>query len=294
MLDNTLGILALFRNESHILEEWIEHHLDQGVDHFYLIDNSSDDDYISIVNKYNNITIINQPLVINTGVYWGNILDIQEKSYMDMLPSVNTKWLMIIDIDEFVYTRNGYHNIKDFLIKNGDNFDQIIFKLKLFNSNNHIIQPTSVIDGFTSRVDYNFFYNPLPKSISKTNMIKHITAHFSFLKEGGVTCDDLFEKKTDIFSKENAKKIDVIDFRNECSICDENELSNSILVGNHYSVQSEDWFFKVKATRGVCGWPGSEFNEISKYFENYFKKLNNRKRIDDFELKTISKRWKNI
>jgi hypothetical protein len=43
-------------------------------------------------------------------------------------------------------------------------------------------------------------------------MIKHITAHFSFLKEGGVTCDDLFEKKTDIFSKENAKKIDVIDF----------------------------------------------------------------------------------
>ena len=38
-----LSIVAIFKNESWILKEWIEHYLNQGVDHFFLIDNGSTD-----------------------------------------------------------------------------------------------------------------------------------------------------------------------------------------------------------------------------------------------------------
>ena len=40
-----LSIIAMFKNESYIIEQWIQHYLLEGVNHFYLIDNGSTDDY---------------------------------------------------------------------------------------------------------------------------------------------------------------------------------------------------------------------------------------------------------
>ena len=33
-----LSVLAIFKNEGHIINEWLNHYLLEGVDHFYLID----------------------------------------------------------------------------------------------------------------------------------------------------------------------------------------------------------------------------------------------------------------
>ena len=43
-----LSLIAIFKNESHILKEWIEHYINEGVDKFYLIDNGSTDNYIHL------------------------------------------------------------------------------------------------------------------------------------------------------------------------------------------------------------------------------------------------------
>ena len=43
-----LSILAMFKNESWIIKEWIEHYLLEGVDHFYLIDNGLNE----LIQKY--------------------------------------------------------------------------------------------------------------------------------------------------------------------------------------------------------------------------------------------------
>ena len=40
-----LSVLSIFKNESHILEEWLNHYINEGVDHFYLLNNNSDDNY---------------------------------------------------------------------------------------------------------------------------------------------------------------------------------------------------------------------------------------------------------
>ena len=44
-------IVSVFKNESHILEEWIQHYLRQGIDHIFLTDNGSSDDYMDILKK---------------------------------------------------------------------------------------------------------------------------------------------------------------------------------------------------------------------------------------------------
>ena len=49
----------MFKNESYIIEQWIQHYLLEGVNHFYLIDNGSTDDYECKIKKYmNKITLV--------------------------------------------------------------------------------------------------------------------------------------------------------------------------------------------------------------------------------------------
>jgi hypothetical protein len=40
-----LVVVGVFKNESWVLGEWIQHYIDEGVDHFYLVDNGSPDNY---------------------------------------------------------------------------------------------------------------------------------------------------------------------------------------------------------------------------------------------------------
>jgi hypothetical protein len=48
----TFVVCSVFKNESHILEEWINHYLLHGVDHFYLVNDFSTDNFLSIIEKY--------------------------------------------------------------------------------------------------------------------------------------------------------------------------------------------------------------------------------------------------
>ena len=49
---HNLSILSMFKNESMIIKDWIEHYLKEGVQHFYLIDNGSTDDYLEKIKIY--------------------------------------------------------------------------------------------------------------------------------------------------------------------------------------------------------------------------------------------------
>ena len=53
-----LSVLSIFKNETMNLKIWIEHYLWQGVEHFYLIDNGSTDNPLSILQEYIDKNII--------------------------------------------------------------------------------------------------------------------------------------------------------------------------------------------------------------------------------------------
>ena len=46
------GLLSIFKNEAHIMAEWVDHYVAEGVDKFYLIDNGSTDDYMPILTPH--------------------------------------------------------------------------------------------------------------------------------------------------------------------------------------------------------------------------------------------------
>ena len=92
----------MFKNESIIIKEWINHYIEEGVEHFYLIDNGSTDDYYEKIKMYEKyFTLVKD----STRLPQGTQTYLYNKIYLQKIKS-ETKWLIICDIDEYIYARN--------------------------------------------------------------------------------------------------------------------------------------------------------------------------------------------
>ena len=47
-----VSVCAIFKNEAPYLKEWIEFNHLVGVEHFYMYNNNSEDDYLAVINPY--------------------------------------------------------------------------------------------------------------------------------------------------------------------------------------------------------------------------------------------------
>jgi len=106
-----VSICAIFKNEAPYLREWIEFHRIVGIDHFYMYNNRSDDDFLNALRPY-----IEEGLV--TLKEWPENQK-QIECYIDCIENFaqETKWLGFIDIDEFVVPKSTdtvYDFLKDF------------------------------------------------------------------------------------------------------------------------------------------------------------------------------------
>lgn len=111
-----VAVCAIFKNEAPYLKEWIEFNHLVGVEHFYLCNNNSEDDYQSVLEEYVQsglVTLIQFPYE-----------QAQMKCYKDCIDKYagETKWLGFIDIDEFIVpksTNDIYGFLKPFETKRG-------------------------------------------------------------------------------------------------------------------------------------------------------------------------------
>lgn len=103
-------ICGCFKNEGRFLKEWIEYNLLIGIDHFYLYNNNSDDNFKQVLQDYidNGIVTLNDypEIPAQPGVYkhW-------YKNYRH-----ETDWVSFLDMDEF-FVPYQYDNIKDWINK---------------------------------------------------------------------------------------------------------------------------------------------------------------------------------
>jgi hypothetical protein len=142
-----LSILAMFKNESWIIKEWIDHYIMEGVDHFYLIDNGSTDDYEDKIKDYiDKISLVKDP----TRMPYGTQSFLYQKIFFDKIKK-ETKWIITCDIDEYIYARNGYRNIMDVLNRLPSIVETIWIPWKVFGSNGHIQHPYGIINSFSKR-----------------------------------------------------------------------------------------------------------------------------------------------
>ena len=96
-----LAVVAIFKDEAPYLREWLDYHLLAGVEHFYLYDNGSTDNFAAVLTPYidaNLVTFTNFP---------GKIMQIP--AYEDALEKFRfrCRYMAFIDCDEFIYPKTG-------------------------------------------------------------------------------------------------------------------------------------------------------------------------------------------
>lgn len=243
------SIAAVFKNESHILEEWLLHYINRNVNHFYLINDNSSDNFMDIINKHTNkITFINNNIV-------DKFVDRQTLIYEKYLRPIlhETEWLAIIDLDEFMYSSTNME-FSSIIKKYEHVADCIRVQWRIFGSNGHIKQPKSVVSGFTKReknMHNDWWY---VKSMFKTKKLIKFEIHNSKVEGNTITFFDIH---------------------------------NPDLIINHYAVQSKEYFYKTKVKRRrLCNDAmNSETSdkEVDLYFKQYLVYYD-KNEIDDFEL----------
>ena len=91
----TISLCAIFKDEAPFLKEWIEFHKIVGVEHFYLYNNDSSDDFREVIQPYIELGIV-------TIIEWP-YPQAQMKAYKHFYENFRdeTSWVSFLDIDEF-------------------------------------------------------------------------------------------------------------------------------------------------------------------------------------------------
>jgi hypothetical protein len=147
MFTYSISVLAIFKNESSNIIEWINHYMSEGVEHFYLIYNGSIDDINYTLTTYSNITLIKDEREITTTTTQTFLMN---HYYLNTIKN-ETEWIIVCDVDEYIYARNRNVKIMDVLKKLPTNVEKIWIPWKCFGSNGYTTQPKGVIWSFTKR-----------------------------------------------------------------------------------------------------------------------------------------------
>ena len=130
-----ISLCLIFKNEAPFLKEWLDYHLTVGVDHFYLYNNNSDDDFMRVLKPYidgNIVTLIEWPYEHS-----------QFKAYKHCYENYRneTNWISFLDADEFFVPKN-VDTIGEWL-KDFDKYPAIVIHWKMFGTGGQLKHDSS-------------------------------------------------------------------------------------------------------------------------------------------------------
>ena len=264
-----LSVGAIFKNEAHIFDEWISHHMLHGVEHFYLVDNGSTDAINEVLKPYIARGIVtlarDERKYAQMAIYNEQILPLAKKE---------SEWLAIIDLDEFLYARNG-QKITDILQKHPFTVGIVAPWLE-FGTNGNIAQPKSVVQSCVKRKAYTETTCIEVKTVVRTHAVKALKIHhhkYHFMR--GATGRGLlrfFGKHWRILTKMSFMLIDEKWIE-----------QHKGLVINHYLLQSLEFFRNVKMVRGDLSCQGDDHTRDMRYFRE-----RNRNEVEDRTLALLN------
>ena len=231
-----LGICTIIKNEAPYLKEWLEYHIQKGVELFILYDNESTDDTFSILKPY-----VEKGIVIYYKVYGKKM---QLRCYNDCLARYknNIKWLCFIDADEFFVSKLSLPS----LLKDYEKFPAICANWVMFDSNNNVNRPDGklVIEAYT-QIHKNYCDDNMHvKTITQPSKVRYyVNAHYPILK--------FFKSKVN----ENYQKIPQ-------ARTTPDQYSIQKLRINHYFSKSEEEYLK-KIDRGMADNGGKRNFDLS-------------------------------
>jgi hypothetical protein len=219
-----LSVLAQFKNETMNLKLWLDHYIWQGVQHFYLIDNGSTDNPMSILAEY-----IKKGLV---SYFYRPQKASQVKNYRDIFAKyvwTQTYWLAVIDLDEFLY---GVDHKLASKLKNLEYYNLIYCNWFMYGTSGCVKHPTDIrlsnIHRWPNMDTINTKYIFKPTSVIHPSQL---WIHWLVYPNSNTKI-------------EHGKKI---------------RIANNLIRINHYVCQSEEFFLKVKSIRGDATHTGNKW-----------------------------------
>lgn len=228
-----LAVTAIIKNEAPYLQEWLAYHLVQGVEHFRLYNNGSDDNLSEALKPFIDVVDV---------VYFPGTCQ-QIPAYMDATRFMRgkTRWLAYIDIDEFLVPDKG--SVVQALGAYND-VPAVAPHWKMFGPSGFATRPPGlVIENFVYRPEDNFKENAHVKSLANPDCVVGFAGN-PHLTLGLGTVDTL---KRPIYSPFP------------------DPITHEVLSINHYFTKSvEEWGQKVE--RGVaCAMPQRKFEDYLNY-----------------------------
>lgn len=183
-----LSACLLIKNETEHLNDWLNHYIKQGVEHFFIASNNSTDGIDTFIenSEYKNmITLIIDNRDLNIYSNSNHHKQILCDNFYNIIKG-STEWCLLVDIDEFMYGKNGF-TLSSFI----DTIDEDIGCFYVYWN---IFKPTldaenNICDNFsleksTKRINLDLitelsfdikFSSKFGKSIFKTSMLKDDT-----------------------------------------------------------------------------------------------------------------------
>jgi hypothetical protein len=236
--DFEVSIATVFQNEGPYLKEWIEFHKAIGVQHFYLYNNNSQDEFRQVLAPYVEeglVELIEWCEKATSQQHW---MLIQREAMRDAaLRALGvSKWVAFIDADEFIFPVED-KTLPKFL-KKYEEYPAVAANWQVFGTSNikKLNESKLMIEQLIYRTETNYHYNYFVKSIVKPEFIdkeKPLTdwnAHMLPLIQG--------------FSTVNAHKKPL----RMASMMDTTLPVDKIRI-HHYTFRDDHFFFKTKLQR---------------------------------------------
>lgn len=179
-----VSILCIFQNDAKYLKEWIDYHLKIGVDRLYLVNHLSTDNSEEVLAPY-----IQSGKVIlyhcDKPVVGREFLLLQDKEYGRVFAEIRdkTRWLAVIDTDEFIVPVKHKH-IKPFLESLEDKKIACVYiPWQCYGTSNvpSLSPGESILKLLTKKAVPDYPYNHWGKSISRTDRVATVRVHIPVL-----------------------------------------------------------------------------------------------------------------
>ena len=169
-----ISICLLAKNENDYINEWLQWHINLGVEHFYIYDNDSS---IPIINSINSDYL---PYCTITDFPSASRWHVQKEAYQHCLDNFkqDNEWIAFIDGDEFINVVEKNQTLHN-LLKEFEQYDALYVKWVYHNANGQLYKNDQPVrERFKKTVDIDKFNGrSFGKSIVRVNKVRTMNAH---------------------------------------------------------------------------------------------------------------------
>ena len=153
-----LAVVTIMKIDGPYVKEWLDYHLLAGVDHFYIYDNESVDEYRDVIKPYVERGIVTS---IPTDVWIAGV-----PAYNDSVKNFRfqSRYIAFIDSDEFIFPKKNRSIVEvlDNLFSNNPNAGTVSVNWQCFGSNGQekADYTRGVLERFTRRAKDSWYSPP--------------------------------------------------------------------------------------------------------------------------------------